>query len=655
MADIFISYKREESEQAARLAHVLEQFGYSVWWDVALLSGEEYRDVIAEMIDKCSAVVVLWSPLAVKSTFVRSEAAYAQRQDKLLPAMLAECHLPLGFDESHMDDLSSWNGEVLHPGLQRLLNSVQTKTGRPAIMGAATPQSASQKAEIIAFQGAAKLNSHGAWAQFLTDHPATIFRDFITVKMSELTPPPVAEPVAEPTPPPIATPAPTPDPQPPADRPADHMADAPEPARIASTTPLDETATQTSGGGAMKTLFVILAVLVISGFGVMLALGAQKQADEKAWNVASQANTAAAYSAYMKDHPKGDFYYTARSRMKKLEDQRIAAEATTLNNLADAAAQESGDWAMAQKLDTFDAYDEYLTAHPEGKHASDARTRQRAIDAAQTRAAQAAEAKRLAAEKAETDRKADDSAWSIAKSGGTTSAYNSYLAAYRSGRHATEARAAIMRLDTPAPYALDQLHPDVRKAVEAARAAEKRAHSRAALARDAAKKADEAAARARAGAEGTRVYNTSTQRFETEYSNGARNGYGIFTVTAGDFVGVAYRGQWSKGGRSGLGIYAFTDNPSNKIEALRYEGDFANDTRNGHGVYTWKSGNTHAGGYSDGLKSGPGVYRYRSGERYEGDFTGNTRNGLGVVWTSSGQVSKAGRWKDDKLVEPMTR
>ena len=96
MADIFISYKREEAGQAGRLAHVLEQFGYSVWWDVALLSGDEYRDVIAEMIDKCAAVIVLWSPLAVRSTFVRSEASYAQRQDKLLPAMLEACHLPLG-------------------------------------------------------------------------------------------------------------------------------------------------------------------------------------------------------------------------------------------------------------------------------------------------------------------------------------------------------------------------------------------------------------------------------------------------------------------------------------------------------------------------------------------------------------------------------
>ena len=95
MADIFISYKREEAGQAGRLAHVLEQFGYSVWWDVALLSGDEYRDVIAEMIDKCAAVIVLWSPLAVRSTFVRSEASYAQRQDKLLPGMLKLCSVGL--------------------------------------------------------------------------------------------------------------------------------------------------------------------------------------------------------------------------------------------------------------------------------------------------------------------------------------------------------------------------------------------------------------------------------------------------------------------------------------------------------------------------------------------------------------------------------
>ena len=112
MADIFISYKREEAEQARRLSSVLEQFGFSVWWDSALLSGEEFRDVIREMIDNSTIVIVLWSPLAVTSRFVVDEATHAQRTDKLLPVFLEECELPFGFGNQHADNLSTWDGQL---------------------------------------------------------------------------------------------------------------------------------------------------------------------------------------------------------------------------------------------------------------------------------------------------------------------------------------------------------------------------------------------------------------------------------------------------------------------------------------------------------------------------------------------------------------
>ncbi len=40
MADVFISYKREDRELAERLAHALEQLGFDVWWDFDLLAGD---------------------------------------------------------------------------------------------------------------------------------------------------------------------------------------------------------------------------------------------------------------------------------------------------------------------------------------------------------------------------------------------------------------------------------------------------------------------------------------------------------------------------------------------------------------------------------------------------------------------------------------
>lgn len=42
MADIFISYSKEEPKTTERLAQALQKYGYSVWWDVTLVPGEDF-------------------------------------------------------------------------------------------------------------------------------------------------------------------------------------------------------------------------------------------------------------------------------------------------------------------------------------------------------------------------------------------------------------------------------------------------------------------------------------------------------------------------------------------------------------------------------------------------------------------------------------
>ncbi len=65
MADVFLSYKREDRATAQRLAQALGQLGFEVWWDFELLSGQAYRKVIREIISKCKAAVVLVAGLVV--------------------------------------------------------------------------------------------------------------------------------------------------------------------------------------------------------------------------------------------------------------------------------------------------------------------------------------------------------------------------------------------------------------------------------------------------------------------------------------------------------------------------------------------------------------------------------------------------------------
>ena len=64
MADIVISYKREEQQTARALADVLRAEGWTVWWDPKLRAGEHFDDAIEQAIRDAKCVIVLWSKLS---------------------------------------------------------------------------------------------------------------------------------------------------------------------------------------------------------------------------------------------------------------------------------------------------------------------------------------------------------------------------------------------------------------------------------------------------------------------------------------------------------------------------------------------------------------------------------------------------------------
>lgn len=72
MADIFISYSKDDQAYARLLAAFLEAEGYDVWWDTSLLSGDKFRKVIMEELAKARAAIVIWTENSVKSDWVMS-------------------------------------------------------------------------------------------------------------------------------------------------------------------------------------------------------------------------------------------------------------------------------------------------------------------------------------------------------------------------------------------------------------------------------------------------------------------------------------------------------------------------------------------------------------------------------------------------------
>ncbi len=111
MADIFISYNREDQPLALIYKQAFESAGLDVWWDQTLRSGEAYDEVTEAALRAAKAVVVLWSGRSVLSRWVRAEATIADRNKTLVPVMVEACERPIMFELVQTADLIGWNGE----------------------------------------------------------------------------------------------------------------------------------------------------------------------------------------------------------------------------------------------------------------------------------------------------------------------------------------------------------------------------------------------------------------------------------------------------------------------------------------------------------------------------------------------------------------
>jgi hypothetical protein len=180
--------------------------------------------------------------------------------------------------------------------------------------------------------------------------------------------------------------------------------------------------------------------------------------------------------------------------------------------------------------------------------------------------------------------------------------------------------------DAPAPpvapsgYDLSLLHPDVRAAVEQARAGEAQANRAAERARSAARNGEHAR------------------------GNTVTNGNGFVELPGHD----TYAGGVAEGAFDGFGVYTFREGAT-----LKYEGEFDEGAMSGAGIYSWREGARFAGTRDDGGRSGPGVHYLADGRRYEGGWSGDKRNGAGVEWAADGRVRLAGVWTNNQLTTPL--
>ncbi len=112
MADIFISYKREERTQVERLATLLRGVGFSVWFDASLSAGESFSDEIDREVRSARIVLVCWSPSAATSQWVKAEAQVGFSKGNLISTLVAgpdDFEPPVPFNATHTEDLRDWS------------------------------------------------------------------------------------------------------------------------------------------------------------------------------------------------------------------------------------------------------------------------------------------------------------------------------------------------------------------------------------------------------------------------------------------------------------------------------------------------------------------------------------------------------------------
>jgi hypothetical protein len=181
--------------------------------------------------------------------------------------------------------------------------------------------------------------------------------------------------------------------------------------------------------------------------------------DGALWSAVEQGGSADEYEVYLKQYPKGKYAPLARQRQQKLKDEA--------RRLADAAEQTA--WDNARQAQTSAAYGAYLATYPGGRFAALAQTRVSQLNA--DAASRAEEQAWLAADKARTVQayedyqrsypagryltlvparlvsvreesalRDEDLAWQTAQKAATRSSMQAYLKRYPEGRYAAPAR-----------------------------------------------------------------------------------------------------------------------------------------------------------------------------------------------------------------------
>ncbi len=140
----FISYSREDSEFALRLAQDLKAAGAHVWLDqLDILPGHPWDNAIEEALGQAVQMLIILSPESAKSENVRDEVSYALSQGKIIiPVLYKDCVVPLRLQRTQRIDFRADYAR----GLNHLLEHLHVTEPDPSVLQKAAAGDAQRQA-----------------------------------------------------------------------------------------------------------------------------------------------------------------------------------------------------------------------------------------------------------------------------------------------------------------------------------------------------------------------------------------------------------------------------------------------------------------------------------------------------------------------------
>jgi hypothetical protein len=142
MREVFLSHASQDQVKARRLREFLVAHSVPVWFSPHHIRGaQQWQDEIGEALSRCGWFIVMHTPAAVKSMWVKRELSYAltekRLQRRIIPLLFKKCDyraLSWTLPQFQLIDFTGdyWQacGELLRVWKKRLKPSVRKKLGQ---------------------------------------------------------------------------------------------------------------------------------------------------------------------------------------------------------------------------------------------------------------------------------------------------------------------------------------------------------------------------------------------------------------------------------------------------------------------------------------------------------------------------------------------